>query len=383
MEWEARAEALAATTTPRGSQWREPVASTPRHGFVPRWWEIASGDGLGVWELRDGESDPERWLEAAYSDLTLVTRVGPAHADHAKPDDHPDGRPTSSSTLPGLVVSMLRHAEIYEGADVLDVATGSGYSAALLAKRLGDRRVTSIDVDPYLVEAAAGRLADIGLYPRVMAVDATGPIPGDYDRIVSMVSVRPIPASWLSTLRHGGRLVTVITGTCLIVTATKVRNRRWAAVGRVEWDRAMFMSTRSGPDYPPGVSEMLGEIRDRAGESVSTGRYPLVRVSWNWELPSMLEILAPGVEHGFLEEADGVRTALMAHEDGSWARASARGDEPPVIHQGGPRRLWDILDGIRHTWLVEGALPLHGAQVLIAHDGSMVLSRGSWEGRIA
>ncbi|WP_327103461.1 hypothetical protein [Nonomuraea glycinis] len=40
---------------------------------------------------------------------------------------------------------MLRHGDIYDGAHVLDVATGSGYSAALLAHLLGDQRVTSIE----------------------------------------------------------------------------------------------------------------------------------------------------------------------------------------------------------------------------------------------
>jgi len=32
---------------------------------------------------------------------SLVTRIGPLHADHASPGDHPAGLPTSSSTLPG------------------------------------------------------------------------------------------------------------------------------------------------------------------------------------------------------------------------------------------------------------------------------------------
>ncbi|WP_345097273.1 methyltransferase domain-containing protein [Planomonospora venezuelensis] len=289
------------------------------------------------------------------------------------------GRPTSSSTLPGLVVQMLRHAEVYEGADVLDVATGSGYSAALLANRIGERHVTSIDVDPYLVEAAADRLDGIGLHPRVLTVDATGPIPGDYDRIVSMVSVRPIPESWLAVLRPEGRLVTTIAHTCLIITADKTPDG--GAVGRVEWDRAMFMETRRGEDYPPD-EDLFDAVWEAEGEEVGRGRYPVMRVSYNWEIPSMLEVVAPGIEHHYEEDDDGQRTARMVHADGSWARATAKGDDPPTVHQGGPRRLWNILDDIRHLWVTEGSLPLHGARAFIRPTGEIHLTRGTWEGVI-
>ena len=124
--------------------------------------------------------------------------------------------PTSSATLPGLIVQMLRHAHLYDGADVLEVGTGSGYGCAVLAHRLGGQHVTSVDVDAYLTEVAAERLAGIGLRPQLMTCDATGPLPGAYDRIVSTVAVRPIPRA---ALRPGGRLVTTITGTAGIVTA--------------------------------------------------------------------------------------------------------------------------------------------------------------------
>jgi protein-L-isoaspartate O-methyltransferase len=116
---------------------------------------------------------------------------------------------------------MYRHAMLTDDTDVLDVGTGSGYGTALLCKRLRDRRVTSIDVDEYLTKAAAERLDSAGLHPQVTACDATGPRPGAYDRIVSTVAVRPVPASWLTALRPGGRLVTTITGTTLILTADK------------------------------------------------------------------------------------------------------------------------------------------------------------------
>ncbi|MCK9932721.1 hypothetical protein MXD62_37240 [Frankia sp. Mgl5] len=50
------------------------------------------------------------------------------------------------------------------------------------------------------MSAAAGRLAALDLHPTALTVDATGPLPGTYDRIVSMVSVPSIPPSWLATI---------------------------------------------------------------------------------------------------------------------------------------------------------------------------------------
>lgn len=373
MDWEPHARRLAQVITDPHSRWHLPLAATPRHVFVPRWWENQS--------LRDGPADEDRWAAAAYSDQTLVTSVGGLHADHAGPADRPDGMPTSSSTLPSLVVRMYRHARLYDGADILDVGTGSGYGCALLTARFGDARITSIDIDPYLGKAAGERLAGIGLEPRVVTGDATGPLPGEYDRIVSMASVRPVPASWLAALRPGGRLVTVLAGTTLIVTAVK-DDDGWAQ-GRVEWDRASFMAARTGPDYPRGHDDLFTAIEQADGEDITRGRYPILQVSECWELESMLEITAPGISH-YYHEADGTRTAWMVHSDGSWARAAAAGTDAPVVHQGGPRRLWDILDGIRDYWLRHGQFPLHGAKVFIPPDGGKIhLARGQWQATIS
>uniref|UniRef100_UPI003F493967 methyltransferase domain-containing protein n=1 Tax=Streptosporangium sp. CA-235898 TaxID=3240073 RepID=UPI003F493967 len=380
MRWQPHAARLAAAVTPRGSGWRELVATVPRHRFVPRWWDTPAGAKYQTWEVHDGAADPEEWMSAAYTDQTLITQVAGAHADHGEPGRVVTGRPTSSSTLPSLVVQMLQHGDVYDGADVLDVATGSGYSAALLAQRLGDNHVTSIDVDPYLVEAAADRLDTIGAHPKVLTVDATGPLPGEYDRIVSMVSVRPIPASWLTALRPAGRLVTVIANTCLIVTADKTDDG--GAEGRVEWDRAMFMPTRSAGDYPPGARGLFDDVWDIDGDDVTQGRYPVLNVARNWSLPSMLEVLCPGIEHHYEQGDEGRHTARMVHVDGSWARATALGEDPPVVHQGGPQRLWDVLEGVRTYWLRHGELPLHGARVRVTPDGVIRLQRGTWRGTI-
>jgi protein-L-isoaspartate O-methyltransferase len=383
VNWEPCAGRLAAGKIHPASRWRPVVASVPRHVFVPRWWVwSAPGPGLwhDTWELRDGPADPDTWLDAAYCDRSLITRVGLLHADHATPGDRPTGLPTSSATLPSLLVRMYRHAMITDGMDVLDVGTGSGYGTALLATRLSDTHVTSVDLDEYLAKAAAERLDSIGLHPDVRARDATGPLPGTYDRIVATVAVRPVPASWLAALRPGGRLVTTITGTNLIITADKTSDG--GASGRTEWDRAGFMHARSGPDYPPAMLKQFTAIRDAEGDQVSTGSLPVVNVNEAWDLYSTLGVIIPGIQHHYEEDKDGKRTAWIIHPDGSWARATGTADQAPVIHQTGPRHLWNTLDELRQAWLRDGSLPAYGAKVTIEPDGTIHLSRGRWQATI-
>jgi protein-L-isoaspartate O-methyltransferase len=331
VNWERHAAWLARPVTEPSSRWQPLVAAVPRHEFVPRWW---SGDG-STWTLQDGPAMPGReWADAVYRDVSLVTQIGTLHADHARMKDRPDGRPTSSSTMPGLVVSMYRHAMIGDGMDVLDVGTGSGYGAALLATRLGDARLTTIDIDPYLAKAAEERLARTGLHPLVTVADATGPLPGAYARIVSMTSVAPIPASWLAALRPSGRLVTTLAGTGLIVTASKTPDG--GAAGRTEWERAGFMHARTGPDYPPDLLRAIPGALDGDAGDVTTGRYPVINTARAWELYSMLGVTVPGTEHHFESAPDGKRTAWLAHPDGSWACATATGEEPPAVRPTAP-----------------------------------------------
>jgi protein-L-isoaspartate O-methyltransferase len=200
MQWVRKAGQLSAACLPMDTDWARVVAMTPRHSFIPRWWEGSPGS----WQLHDGSSDPEQWMEAAYRPETLVTRVGTLHADHAT-DETAFGEPTSAATDPRLIVTMLRHGMVWPGLTALCVA-GSGYTAALLSRRLGDTSITAIDIDAYLVHSAAERLDSVGLHPATAVCDITGELPGQFDRIISRVSVRPVPHSWLTALNPGGRL---------------------------------------------------------------------------------------------------------------------------------------------------------------------------------
>lgn len=373
-DWHQRAAALAADVVHPSSRWHDPLATTPRHQFVPRWWRHLPASG---WTLRDGADDPSRWLSAAYTDRSLVTRVGPLHADTAGPDDHPSGLPTSSSTLPGLVITMYQHAMITDTSDVLCV-TGSGYGTAVLAARLGDERVTSVDVDPYLVATARERLDAIGRHPTVQVCDITGPLPGTFDRIVSTVALPGIPPSWLTALRPGGRLVTNLAGTGIVIAADIQPDG--SARGRVTPERAAFMHTRAGQDYPPAPDTAHAWTDD--GADVCRGAYPVIQIEEAWELMTAVALVIPGVRHGYQETADGWRTAVMTHPDGSWSRATGRRGERPTVHQTGPQRLWDRFDAIRHDWLSYGHLPVYGAKVDIDADGTLHLSRGAWSASV-
>jgi protein-L-isoaspartate O-methyltransferase len=381
MDWQPHARDLAERVTPPGSRWRPVLATVARHRFVPRWWGFPPADGprrLDRWLLRDGPQDETAWLNAAYSNDTLVTRVGTLHADQATPEDQPHGLPTSSSTMPGLLVQMYHYLDLADGHDVLDVGTGTGYGCALLATRAGDQHVTSVDVDEYLTSTAQQRLAAAGLRPRVITADATGPLPGSYDRIVATVAVRPVPASWLAALRPGGRLVTTIAGTMLILTADKTDDG--GADGWIEADRAGFMVSRSGPDYPP--SDVLSTAFDAVVGESSRGRHAAGWHRLDGDLWCTAAVLAPGLESVFSQDGE-TRMVYLAHPDGSWARAAGFQDERPDVQQGGPRRLWDLVDQVRDDELRVGKAPVAGAQARVRPDGVIELTQGRWRATVA
>ncbi|WP_431770896.1 protein-L-isoaspartate(D-aspartate) O-methyltransferase [Streptomyces cucumeris] len=377
MDWRNHAIGLANEVTRPDSPWWTAVAGTPRHEFVPRWWVRDRAAGGRV--VRDGAADIDAWFATAYSDSTIVTRIGPLHADHAEAGGvATTGISTSSSTLPTLVLGMYEHARIVDGCRAL-VTTGTGYGTALACHRLGSELVMSVDVDPYLVASATERLNKIGLRPQTAVHDLTqGPLPGgEYDRIVSTVSVRPIPVAWLKALRPEGRLVTTITGTSLILVADKTPDG--GARGQIVYDPASFMAARHGDDYPSGPDDVFATAREGEDEDAFESPLPVLNVPESWEVWSMLSLEAPGIEHRMSREDDGSRVAWMLHADGSWARARTEpGRSTSIVHQGGPRRLYDLLDGIRWRWVEYGELPVYGARVTISPDGETTLSRGGW-----
>ncbi|NKI42585.1 methyltransferase domain-containing protein [Streptomyces physcomitrii] len=176
--------------------WQEIFASVPRHLFVP-WYYIGV---VGGYERLWGEDpDPERrlsWVRGAYTDGPLATRIR-------------DGELLSSSSQPSLMARMLTDLRVRDGDRVLEIGAGTGYNAALLAARVGEDRVTTVDLDPEITESARSHLAAAGWAPAVVTGDGFLGCPprAPFDRIIATCTLASIPGPWLRQCAPGARIL--------------------------------------------------------------------------------------------------------------------------------------------------------------------------------
>ena len=109
---------------------------------------------------------------------------------------------------PYIVALMTQWAEVKSGDKVLEVGTGSGYQAAVLAE-LTDR-VWSIELKPELAEAAEKRLRALG-YGRIHLHWGDGyqgwPEEAPFDAILVTATAPEVPPALQKQLKEGGRLV--------------------------------------------------------------------------------------------------------------------------------------------------------------------------------
>ena len=126
-----------------------------------------------------------------------------AYGDHPLPIGQ---RQTISQ--PYIVALMTEWAEVKPGDKVLEVGTGSGYQAAVLAE-ITDK-VFSMELRPELAREAAARLESLG-YSRVRVKSGDGYLgwPGEapFDAILVTAAAPRVPTALGAQLKEGGRLV--------------------------------------------------------------------------------------------------------------------------------------------------------------------------------
>ncbi|HET9957882.1 MAG TPA: protein-L-isoaspartate(D-aspartate) O-methyltransferase [Polyangiaceae bacterium] len=113
---------------------------------------------------------------------------------------------------PYIVALTLQALNLTGSERVLEIGTGSGYSAALLSRLA--REVYSVERLPSMAESARGRLASLGYRVHVKVGDGTlgWPEQAPYEAIAVAAGGPRVPEALVAQLASGGRLVIPVGG---------------------------------------------------------------------------------------------------------------------------------------------------------------------------
>ena len=127
-----------------------------------------------------------------------------AYEDHPLPIGY--GQTISQ---PFVVAWMTELLKLRPGEKVLEIGTGSGYQAAVLAE-LGGLEIYTIEIVPELAQSAAARLEALG-YSQVKVKQGDGYYGwadyAPYDAIIVTAAPDHLPAPLAAQLKEGGRIV--------------------------------------------------------------------------------------------------------------------------------------------------------------------------------
>jgi protein-L-isoaspartate(D-aspartate) O-methyltransferase len=133
---------------------------------------------------------PDDYVESAYDDCALPLKMG------------------QTISQPYIVAFMTQALELRGGERVLEIGTGSGYQAAVLAEIAAE--VYSIEILPQLQEQAAAVLAKQG-YKNIHLRAGDGylgwPEKAPFDRIIVTAAPQDVPQPLIDQLKEGGCLI--------------------------------------------------------------------------------------------------------------------------------------------------------------------------------
>ncbi|MFF4371451.1 methyltransferase domain-containing protein [Streptomyces sp. NPDC001594] len=346
----ALAEAMDAQGWPADSEWvrRAVLESVPRHQYAP--------DRLWTWDGRDAYvpvelgRDPDAWADLVYAgpNDSAITQIL-------------DGLPSSSLSCVSVVADMLDSLELEPGHRVLEVGTGAGWNAGLLATRAGAGQVITVEVDPGLAAAAERRLTAAGLNVAVHTGDgqAGWPAGAPYDRLIATYAVDTVPWAWIEQTRPGG--IILFPWGRLGTIALTVADDGSSATG---WAHGlgMFMPSR-GTDQGREFHEIRSDGGPEHEAKFDTDLQPLTG-------PDALFALRVSHPDIRITTEQGERGLTVQLHDGisSWATAFAGATGPTVAHGGGPRRLLpEVEAGLQH-WRGHGSPSLFSFGMTVTPD---------------
>lgn len=342
-------------------EWRSAARAVPRELFTRSYFRPVAGTVPTSYRpVREGEPG---WLEGVYSDETLITQID----GRIRPDDVTEGAvtgsPSSSSTLPSLVLRMWQQLGAEAGHRVLEIGTGTGYSTALGAHRLGETNLTSIEYDPVVGGAAATALKAAGFAPRLIIGDGLrgDPDRGRYDRLIATCSVRYIPLPWLHQVQPGGKILVTLSGwsyanalALLDVTGPG------EATGRFLPGYTSFMIARPHDRPPrPMLALLPGDERPSQIDPAKLD---------NWTGGWVAQLAAPSAER----MGAGAEQILWDVSTGSQARTAPNPNGGWTVVQRGPVRLWDRVEQAVQRWQAADEPHQEGFGITVSAIGQRV-----------
>ena len=177
-------------------------------------WEVLDNQVLSLLALvRREDFVPLAHRALAFVDMEIPLDAGPAS----------QREPGQCMLAPKVEARILQDLAVQKHEKVLEIGTGSGYMAALLAHR--GQQVVTLEINAELAAFARKNLQRAGVYnAEVLHRDGAGklgPVEGSkgaeddalngpFDVIVLSGSVAEVPASLLSLLKIGGRLSAIV-----------------------------------------------------------------------------------------------------------------------------------------------------------------------------
>ncbi|WP_445524481.1 ATP-grasp peptide maturase system methyltransferase [Streptomyces cyslabdanicus] len=379
----ALADRLEADGVLRTREWRAAVETVPRELFLnpgvflpaetARWRPVTA---LGT--------DPEEWREIAYSDGSLATQLdGHLTADEAV--GLVSGVPTSSSTTPTTVVSMIEDLEVTAGHTVLEIGTGTGYSTALLCHRLGEDKVTTVEVDPQVAARADAALEEAGFSTWTVTGDGLlgHPARAPYDRVIATCAVRRIPYTWIRQTKPGGIVLATVGSWPYGTGLAKVTvNEDGTAEGRIT-GRSSFMQARS--QAPPPLAGDLSARTAYADTERLTRVPPTLLDEW---MPAFLtQLTAPGAQIVRATDNEGARLLYLFDPARESFAAFTEETTGWTVRQGGPVALWDDVEQALTAWQDAGRPDISAVRLSITDRAHTYWVAGQpslrWEHRVA
>lgn len=173
-------------------------------------WNVLDAAVLDILSVvRREDFVPVAHKALAFADMELPLRNG--------------GEAGQCMLAPKVEARMLQDLAVQKHEKVLEIGTGSGYMAALLAQRA--QRVISLEIDPELTTLARANLQKAGI-SNVEVRQADGakglPVEAPFDVIVLSGSVAEVPHKLLELLKTGGRLMAIV-GDAPVMRATLIQ----------------------------------------------------------------------------------------------------------------------------------------------------------------